>query len=833
MKPRVWFVLFFALAMALPAWSNTLDVVRRLDLAETLGPVADGYQIPALAHDGKDLWLVDPAGGHLLQVETNQGALVGRHKIAGYGPVVPAGMTYGADHLWLLDAGGRALLQVDRKGKVKNITPLGPGLGQPFGIDFLPGGEGRPATLLLAVRGPGDLPPGLIGFVFKGGGLVAGSRDPLPLQGATALTTTLIGGEPYTWISAPRSNEDPLESPGSDSGAGAFPFAAAPLPPDDAIPRGGMDRASSHRIGLTDPKRGAVIGEAYLPGPAERDLAADGNDLFVPIGTIVAVSTLIEEISVELGACVYRELEFFYIQNYNHFETIDFSFAAPYDSAFGPPDPALYTDGTGGYRNQEVLEWQLIEPVVDGVRYSEYTHIGGQWLVRQGVHFLGLSGFNPSARYRILGKVCAAKHNVVPSMVSGSWAIPDAVALMYSYDGDGDGYGDDNPATCVDDFYGMDEAAIHRHLVDSGAMSETNLYYRARAIHEYVTTRHAYSGADKHWSNPECNPSQKLDSPYATCSSSAFMVAALMREAGIPARMVGTSIQRASDLLPGQSAVDDEFHRWAQIYLPPYGWVRVDSTPADPGTLGMRDVNADLKYNECDLCITDTQCQNDYNLSFARCNIQTPFTNPNDTDGDGDVDGDDIESLGGTYWTAARLDAKFHPGVRARDLITTVAVGLPSLYLERNYIAAPVDHIGSELTCNTTVNYGEDGITEVRWTNPAIIIGVFVSFDPSARGPASVHWQTQGPFDQGDLVRLDLYQRFSSQNGVRYKHLRELAHDVPAFFTHREVDLGSLPDQGDFVVAVTRQGGPFRDRFSALPQADWETFGVSQSLPLK
>ncbi len=817
-------------AVVSPAHAGAIEVANTIDLLPILGPVDPGYRVPAIAHDGQHLWLIGPAGDRLFEIEPYQGSLVASHPLIGHRAVEPVGMTYGDGSLWLLDAGPKLLLRVDRAGVVTARTSLAMLDGTPFGVDFRPGGENGRGALYVAIRGFDPVPDRLVGFNVKGAGLVLAQPElALLVQGAAGIATTVPDGVPYTFLSAMRGDDRyPYGDGGVPQDPQKPPMTPEIGPPDDSIPRGGMDLMSSHRLLMIDSMRWQPVWEVYAPGPPAADLAASGSTIFYPAGNSILVLELMWDADVEYGACAVRDLEFFRRDSYDGMPDMSINFAAPYDRNFGAPNPQFYEDGTGGYMAQDVLDWLLTEPY-DGIRHSEYTHVGSSWLVRQGVHFPFQYRPNPSARYQVRMKVCSASYNVRPDLVGGVASIPDDVREMYSYDADGDGYGDDNPATCIDDYYELDDPALLAHLNASGAMSQSSLYWRARAIHRYVTSRHVYTGADGHWSAPECTPTQKLDSPYATCSSSAFMVVALARKAGIPARLVGTSIQRKANLLPGETTRDDEFHRWAQVYLPPYGWLRVDSTPPSPGNIGFVDVNADRKYDECDLCTSNAQCQARYQRTLQDCNIATPFTNPNDVDGDGVVDGDDVEIIGIGFFTAAYLDGKFHPGISARDAITMVAAGVPDNFLDRHYISVPTGTIGTE--CDVSLLYGAESFRYVDWTNPMFVTVVtIISLGKTDGADHRVTWDVEGPFGKQDLVRVDLYELLSSQSGTRYRHVKELARDVPALAFERDVRIGELPPQGEFVVVVTRQGGPGARPFSRLEQADWSTFG--QSAPL-
>lgn len=828
---RLLSLLVCAVAIAPPATcAAAIDILQRIDLAPIVGPVPPGYQVAAIAHDGQHLWLVHPAGDRLLEIEPSQGALVSTRPLVGHRVVQPAGMTFGDGQLWLLDTGAKLLLRVGRDGVVTGRTSLAMLEGTPFGIDFRPRGDAGRGVLYVAIRGFAPVPDRFVGFRVEGAGVVLSGHELEGLvQGVVGIATTSPDGVPYTFLSAARSD---TRHPYGDGAVGDDP-QKPPLPPeiappDDSIPRGGMDFRSSHRLVMVDSKRWQPIWEVYAPGPPAADLAASGSTLFYPTGTSVLLLQLIWDTEVEYGACAIRDLEFFRRDSYDGMPDMSINFATPYDRNFGAPNPQFYEDGTGGYTAQDLLDWLLIEPY-DGIRHSEYTQVGSSWLVRQGLHFPFQYRPNPSARYPVRMKVCSASYNVRPDLVGRAASIPDDAREMYSYDADNDGYGDDNPQTCIDDYFQLDNPALLAHLNASGAMTESNLYWRVRAIHRYVTSRHVYSGADGHWSQSWCTPTQKLDSPYATCSSAAFMVAALARKAGIPARLVGTSIQRKANLLPGEKTKDEDFHRWAQVYLPPYGWLRVDSTPPGPGSIGFADVNGDLKYDECDLCTSNAQCQARYQRTLQDCNIATPFTNPNDVDGDGVVDGNDIQVIGAGFFTAAYLDGKYHPGISARDAITMVSAGVPDNFLERHYISAPTETIGTE--CDVALLFGEESLRFVEWTNPmfVFVVGV-VELAKSDEADHRVSWDIEGPFGKQDRVRVDLYEIFPSQGGTRYRHVRELAREVPALVRETDVQIGELPAQGEFVVVVTRQGGPGARPFSRVEQADWSTFGQSTRL---
>jgi transglutaminase-like putative cysteine protease len=821
----------FPLVIA-PVWAGGIEVVGELDLADVLGVTDPGYQIPALTHDGETLWLTSLSGDRLLRVDPEQGGLVESVALTKHDPVEPAALAFGAEYIWMLDAKSRDLLKVARNGKVKKTYHLPYPDSELVALDFQPSSAGRPDRLVVALRERDTGTTRLIGYDVDARSLAPAVEMLAPVEGLAAMATGEIAGEPYTWLCAPREAGRLIMGDMDPSGDWPVdPMEELKVgPPDDSIPRGGHDWNSSHRLILSDPVNAAFVWEAYHEGDSPPDIAASENKFYYPVGTSVIIAALLEEYELEYDACVIRDVKL--VNDISRSTPADFYItdAAPWDLSFGPPSIELYREATGSYSNQDVLQLLDISPST-GVRHTEFTFVDGASIARQAITFPFTSETTVDTSYEMRVRVCAAHYDFVPARVHADPRYPEEIVDLYLYEDDGDGYGDDNPGTCVDDYYDLDHFVVHLHMRLAGVTLDMSAYDKARAIHEYVISRHVYSPHDGGWTSP----ADKLESPYATCSSAAFMVAALAREAGLPARIVGTSRQRR-DLSPGDTYRDRMFHRWAQVYLPPYGWVRVDSTPADPGDVGFADVNGDGMYDECDLCTSDSQCSSAYGKSFAGCGISTPFTNVNDADGDGTVSGDDVRAIGlvfGPFANANYYDDRFGLGVSARDLITITAVGVPDNFLEKQYITEEIETIGSE--CDPVLLSRTLDQRFIEWTNPMLVyaVGVFLLASPASAGDepppadAVVTWETEGPFEKTDLVRIDLYERIYEGQDTRFRHVRQLAGDVNALYGEHEVSLGEMPDDGDYVVAVTRQGRVGKREFWRGEQADWETFGLA------
>jgi transglutaminase-like putative cysteine protease len=121
------------------------------------------------------------------------------------------------------------------------------------------------------------------------------------------------------------------------------------------------------------------------------------------------------------------------------------------------------------------------------------------------------------------------------------------------------------------------ESQVIQDAAQTAARGASNPYAIARNVHDFVARRLSYSN-DGRWDDAETVYLQRTGS----CSEYSFLYIALCRANGLPARYVAGTRQRKESRY-----VDTLFHRWTEVYLPPYGWVPVDALH-DDGADGIR-----------------------------------------------------------------------------------------------------------------------------------------------------------------------------------------------------------------------------------------------------
>ncbi len=125
--------------------------------------------------------------------------------------------------------------------------------------------------------------------------------------------------------------------------------------------------------------------------------------------------------------------------------------------------------------------------------------------------------------------------------------------------------------------YRTDDPVIEK-AVSEAVGAEKNPYWIAWKIYRYLHSKIRYELAGG-WDDAPV----VLKRGTGSCSEYSFAFIAMARKAGLPARYVGSVVIRGDD-----ASFDDVFHRWVEVYLPPYGWVPVDPSSGDSASPRIR-----------------------------------------------------------------------------------------------------------------------------------------------------------------------------------------------------------------------------------------------------
>ncbi|MCO6436604.1 MAG: transglutaminase [Phycisphaerae bacterium] len=165
------------------------------------------------------------------------------------------------------------------------------------------------------------------------------------------------------------------------------------------------------------------------------------------------------------------------------------------------------------------------------------------------------AGSKASLDYHVDVEVSAIRYLIMPERTRTLDAIPDEIRTRYT--ANGSRYRIDSP-------FMQDKV---REIVGD----EKNPYWIARKIYDFVIGSLEYQMVGG-WDVPEV----VLKRGTGSCSEYTYTFIALCRAAGLPARYQGSIVVRGDD-----ASIDEAFHRWAQVYLPGYGWVPVDANRGD------------------------------------------------------------------------------------------------------------------------------------------------------------------------------------------------------------------------------------------------------------
>lgn len=168
------------------------------------------------------------------------------------------------------------------------------------------------------------------------------------------------------------------------------------------------------------------------------------------------------------------------------------------------------------------------------------------------------------AGWKVKAKIYATEYFIYPDKVGTLDDIPKEIKDKYL--GDGEKYLIHNPYI--------------KELSQKIAGKQKNPYWVARRVMEYLCEHLSYNLKPIGGWNPA---PVVLKRGTASCSEYSYCMIALCRALGVPVRYIGAVSRRGDD-----GWVDNTFHRWVEVYLPPFGWIPFDANKADKKLQGGR-----------------------------------------------------------------------------------------------------------------------------------------------------------------------------------------------------------------------------------------------------
>ncbi|UCH83867.1 MAG: transglutaminase [Candidatus Latescibacterota bacterium] len=291
-------------------------------------------------------------------------------------------------------------------------------------------------------------------------------------------------------------------------------------------------------IYMVEPVNGKVIGILDAPGPYTAGLAwAEGYLWDVDFQDRKIYQLVIDaESPYKLSDTRFAKVEYYWaLNNYG---------------------PGRVTDVV---LNIAVPEQLPNQELLSALNYSTTPakHAVDQWNQPCAVFELGAvePGSKAELTYTVDAKVSAIRYLIIPEKTGSLKDIPREIRKQYL--GDGSRYRTESPYI---------KETVSRVVGD-----EKNPYWIARKIFDFIIGELHYEMIGG-WDVPEV----VLKRGSGSCSEYTFSFVSMCRAAGLPARYQGSVVVRGDD-----ASIDEAFHRWAQIYLPNYGWVPVDANRGD------------------------------------------------------------------------------------------------------------------------------------------------------------------------------------------------------------------------------------------------------------
>ncbi|NOZ86177.1 MAG: transglutaminase [Deltaproteobacteria bacterium] len=340
-----------------------------------------------------------------------------------------------------------------------------------------------------------------------------------------------------------------------------------------------LESGSKPKIRKLDPSDGTTVNSIPAPSAHGNALAFDGRYLWVgdrvedkifmvdpESGTVIMIfqspgpyCSGIDVIDGELVVEDYQTDKIYFLvkddgthrARYGHKdEKLEFVVSIRNWGPSNVKSAELYIAVPGNLDSQKLIDGPTFSPEPASIEKDQYG---------QETAIFKVENLAPGEQRKVTMKLKARLYNVeyyvFPERVLGNAAIPANVKNMYLAD---------------EPKYDIKDSLIQK-IVKKVIGKETNPYWKARRLAEYVQQHMRYELAGGWNTAPRV-----LARGTGSCSEYTFAFVSLCRAAGVPARFMGSIVVRRDD-----ASRDDVFHRWAEIYLPPYGWIPVDVQHGD------------------------------------------------------------------------------------------------------------------------------------------------------------------------------------------------------------------------------------------------------------
>lgn len=292
------------------------------------------------------------------------------------------------------------------------------------------------------------------------------------------------------------------------------------------------------RIYRVDPATGWILNSFASPGPYPTGLAWDGHSLWCAD----AETRTLARISISSPAPYIthspKRQRLDYVERWRNFgpgtvKELDLWLAVPQDL----PNQTLHGE-------------PLFEPKPEGFVTDKW----GQRFAH--FHFREIApGGEVAAAMKVEATLKRVQWFLRPEAVDGVEMIPAGIRARYLVDG---------PKLALQD-------PVIQSAVKEAVGEEKNPYWMAQKINRYIQDHMRYELVGGWNTAPVV-----LKRGSGSCSEYTFVMVAMCRAAGLPARYAGSVVIRGDD-----ASRDDVFHRWVEVYLPNYGWVPIDPSGGD------------------------------------------------------------------------------------------------------------------------------------------------------------------------------------------------------------------------------------------------------------